>query len=95
MLQTLPFNDHVAEYEDWYKKYPYVFRSEVAAIKELLPRGENIRGIEVGLGTGRFAKALGIKQGIEPAENMRAVAKKRYLCVECSGRASALQITSI
>lgn len=75
MLQSLPFNDHVAEYEDWYKRYPFVFRSEVAAIKELLPRGENVRGIEVGLGTGRFAKALGIKDGIEPAENMRAVAE--------------------
>ncbi len=81
MLQSLPFNDHVAEYEDWYKKYPFVFRSEVAAIKELLPRGENIRGIEVGLGTGRFAKALGIKEGIEPAENMRAVAEGKGIFV--------------
>lgn len=81
MLQLLPFNDHVAEYEDWYKKYPFVFRSEVAAIKEFLPRGENIRGIEVGLGTGRFAKALGIKDGIEPAENMRAVAEAKGIFV--------------
>ena len=81
MLQTLPFNDHVAEYEAWYKKYPFVFRSEVAAIKELLPRGENIHGIEVGLGTGRFAKALGIKDGIEPAENMRELAQKKGICV--------------
>ena len=81
MFQSLPFNDHVAEYEEWYKKYPFVFRSEVAAIKELLPRGENIRGLEVGLGTGRFAKALGIKEGIEPAENMRAVAEKKGIFV--------------
>jgi ubiquinone/menaquinone biosynthesis C-methylase UbiE len=81
MLQSLPFNDHVAEYEDWYKKYPFVFRSEVAAIKEFLPRGENIRGIEVGLGTGRFAKALGIKDGIEPAENMRSVAEGKGIFV--------------
>lgn len=81
MIQTLPFNDHVAEYEAWYKKYPFVFRSEIAGIKELLPRGENIHGIEVGLGTGRFAKALGIKEGIEPAENMREVAKKKGIFV--------------
>jgi ubiquinone/menaquinone biosynthesis C-methylase UbiE len=81
MVQSLPFNDHVAEYEEWYKKYPFVFRSEVAAIKELLPRGENVRGIEVGLGTGRFAKALGIKDGIEPAENMRAVAEGKGIFV--------------
>ena len=81
MLQTLPFNDHVAEYEEWYKKYPFVFRSEVAAIKEFLPVGENIRGIEVGLGTGRFSKVLGIREGIEPAENMRALAINKGISV--------------
>ena len=81
MLKTLPFNDHVAEYEEWYKKHPYVFKSEVAAIKELMPKGENIHGIEVGLGTGRFAKALGIKEGIEPSVNMRAVAEKKKIFV--------------
>lgn len=81
MLDTLPFNDHVAEYEEWYKTYPFVFRSEIAAIKEFLPTGENIRGIEVGLGTGRFSKALGIKEGIEPAENMRALAEKKGIAV--------------
>lgn len=81
MPQTLPFNDHVAEYEEWYKKHPYVFKSEVAAIRELMPKGENIHGIEVGLGTGRFAKALGIKEGIEPSVNMRALAQKKKIFV--------------
>ncbi|KAA9035651.1 class I SAM-dependent methyltransferase [Ginsengibacter hankyongi] len=81
MTLTLPFNDHVAEYEEWYKKYPFVFKSEVAAIRELMPKGENIHGIEVGLGTGRFAKALGIKEGIEPAANMRALALKKKIFV--------------
>jgi ubiquinone/menaquinone biosynthesis C-methylase UbiE len=81
MLQTLPFNSHVSEYEEWYKKYPFVFKSEVAAIRELLPQGENIRGIEVGIGTGRFAKALGIEEGIEPAENMSALAQKKGISV--------------
>ena len=77
MIQTLPFNDHVAEYEEWFEKYPFVFQNEVEAIRDLLPVGDNIRGIEVALGTGRFAKELGIKEGIEPAHNMRALALKR------------------
>ena len=81
MLQTLPFNDHVKEYEAWYKKYPFVFKSEIAALKELIPVGDNVRGIEVGLGTGRFAKALGIKEGIEPAENMRVLAERKRISV--------------
>ena len=77
MINKLPFNEHVAEYEQWYEKYPFVFQSEVEAIRELLPTGNNIYGIEVALGTGRFAKELGIKEGIEPSPNMRALALKR------------------
>jgi ubiquinone/menaquinone biosynthesis C-methylase UbiE len=77
MIQTLPFNDHVAEYEEWFEKYPFVFQSEVEAIRDLLPVGDTIRGMEVALGTGKFAKELGIKEGIEPAHNMRALALKR------------------
>ncbi|MCZ2460321.1 MAG: class I SAM-dependent methyltransferase [Chitinophagales bacterium] len=77
MIQALPFNDHVADYEKWHEKYPFVFQSEVEAIRDLLPAGKNIRGMEVALGTGRFAKELGIREGIEPAPNMRALALKR------------------
>lgn len=77
MIQTLPFNEHVAEYEEWYEKYPFVFQSEVEVIRDLLPVGNNIRGIEVALGTGRFSQDLGIKEGIEPSPNMRALAVKR------------------
>ncbi len=79
MTQTLPFNEHVAEYEEWFSKYPFVFKSEVEAIRDLLPTGENVHGIEVALGTGRFARELGIKEGIEPAPNMRAIALKRNI----------------
>ena len=77
MISTLPFNEHVAEYEEWFSKYPFVFQSEVEAIRNLLPTGTNLKGIEIALGTGRFAKALGIKEGIEPSPKMRALALKR------------------
>jgi len=80
MIKTLPFNEHVAEYEEWYRKYPFVFQSEVEAIREL-PAGNSIYGIEVALGTGRFAKELGIKEGIEPSPNMRALALKKGIDV--------------
>lgn len=72
------FNENVEAYEAWYEKYPEVYHSEVAAIKEqLLKLPENIRGIEVGIGTGRFAQVLGIKEGIEPADEMAALASER------------------
>lgn len=77
MLQTLPFNENVADYEAWFDQYPFVFLSEVMAIKEFLPKEENIKGVEVGTGTGRFADALGIMEAVEPADNMRRRAIER------------------
>ena len=78
MLKTDVFSEHVEAYEDWYEKYPMVYLSEVAAIKEqFLKLPENIKGIEVGLGTGRFAQPLGIKEGIEPSTEMAKKAIKR------------------
>jgi SAM-dependent methyltransferase len=81
MIQTLPFNSHVEEYEAWFERYPFVFQSEVLAIRELIPNGENLRGLEVGTGTGRFADALGIAEAIEPADNMRMKAIERGINV--------------
>ncbi|WP_281542261.1 class I SAM-dependent methyltransferase [Maribacter aestuarii] len=74
MLQTEIFDKNVEAYEHWYEEYPEVYQSEIDAIREQLQKlPENIRGIEVGLGTGRFALPLGIKEGVEPSE---AMAKK-------------------
>ena len=78
MAQTEIFDRHVAEYEQWYEDYPEVYQSEVAAIKEQLQTlPENIRGIEVGVGTGRFASLLGIKEGVEPSDVMAQKAINR------------------
>ncbi len=77
LSNTLIFNDHVAEYEEWFEKYPFVFQSEVEALRELIPKDEHLYAIEIGLATGRFSEALGIKEGIEPSENMRKLAAER------------------
>lgn len=78
MLQSDIFEKHVGDYEAWYDQHPEVYESEIFALRELLATlPENIRGIEVGLGTGRFSKPLGIKEGIEPAESMAARARAR------------------
>lgn len=76
MLKTQPFETHTAEYDEWFDNNKYAFESEVEALREALPVGD-LHGIEVGLGTGRFSVALGIKEGIEPAFEMREIAMKR------------------
>lgn len=80
MVQVELFNRHAKEYDAWFERYPMIFESEVMAIKQqMLKLPTNISGIEVGVGTGRFSQALGIKEGVEPADNMRESARKRGL----------------
>ena len=75
MAKIDPFEKHTSEYEAWFETYRFVYESELRAIKEQLPkRGE---GIEVGVGSGRFAASLGIKLGIDPSGEMRELARSR------------------
>ncbi len=68
------FDNLVSDYEEWFEKHPEIYKEEIKTIKALLPKG---KGLEVGVGTGRFAAPLGIKKGIEPSKKMAEVARKR------------------
>jgi SAM-dependent methyltransferase len=73
------FNHSAREYDDWFVRNEMAYRSELAAVKAFLPlRG---RGLEIGVGTGRFAGPLGIEVGIEPAKAMAAIARQRGIKV--------------
>lgn len=75
---------NVKNYESWFGKYPHVFQSEVAAVKELLP--PHGTGFEVGIGTGLFAEKLGIRMGNDPSEEMLKFARERKrLVYHCGG----------
>jgi ubiquinone/menaquinone biosynthesis C-methylase UbiE len=69
------FNKHYKRYDAWYDKNNYAYLSELDAVKLVLPNKE--KGLEIGIGTGRFASALGIKYGVEPSANMAKLARKR------------------
>jgi len=69
------FNKHFKEYDEWYEKNKWVYLSEVVVLKKVIPKGK--KGLEIGVGTGRFAQALGIEYGIDPSEKMLSIAKKR------------------
>ena len=68
------FDNLANDYEKWFEKHPKIYEEEIKIIKKLLPKG---KGIEIGVGTGRFAAPLGIKKGIEPSREMAEIARKR------------------
>ncbi len=71
------FKENYNQYEDWFDKNKYVYQSELKAVKHFIP--SNGTGMEVGIGSGKFAEPLGIKMGIEPSPEMRKLAEKRGL----------------
>lgn len=73
------FDPIAKEYDQWFDENTNTFLSELEAMKYFLPKQGN--GIEIGVGTGRFAMELGIKYGIEPSEAMAAIAKQRGIDV--------------
>ena len=78
MKNITVFDNNVEAYDSWYSLNEKAYLSELEAIKEQMAKlPENIRGIEVGVGTGRFAQPLGIKEGIEPSLEMAKKAIKK------------------
>lgn len=75
MPKINPFEKYTAQYEDWFEIHKFVYESELQAIKKQIPEGGE--GIEIGVGSGRFAAPLGIKFGIDPSTRMRQIAKSR------------------
>jgi SAM-dependent methyltransferase len=77
MAKIEPFEKHSEVYEEWFEKHPDLYRWEIEAIRELLPPFSE--GVEIGIGTGRFALPLGIRMGIEPSPRMAAIAMEKGL----------------
>ncbi len=78
--RTNPFNTHHERYEDWFTRHQDAYISELLAIRALLPL--HGLGLEIGVGTGRFAAPLGVEVGIDPSPEMLAYSiKKGILCI--------------
>jgi ubiquinone/menaquinone biosynthesis C-methylase UbiE len=75
MPKVEPFEKYASQYEEWFEKNKFAYESELRAIKEQLPESKN--GIEIGVGSGRFAGPLGIRLGLDPSKEMRKIAQKK------------------
>jgi len=76
------FDAAAERYDAWFDSPEgrVLFENEVAAIR-LLWHDEFRPAIEVGVGTGRFAQALGVELGIDPAAGAVRLAERRGIKV--------------
>lgn len=87
MARSAPFAAHHRRYEAWFEHHRAAYISELLALRPFVPYTG--RGIEIGVGTGRFAGPLGVAVGVDPAPEMLAYARARGIEV-VEGVAEAL-----
>ena len=64
-------------YDSWFEQEGrLIFASEVEALKQVLPLLPK-PWIEIGIGSGRFAQALGIDIGLDPSSGLLKIARNR------------------
>jgi len=80
------FDAHHARYDAWFTHHEAAYHSELLAVRALLPwQG---LGLEIGVGTGRFAAPLGVDVGVDPSLSMLSYAAKRgTLAIQAIGEA--------
>ena len=79
MPKAAPFEEHTARYDAWFEDHEAAYESELAALRRLLPSSGY--GLEIGVGSARFASPLGIEVGIDPASGMLERARDRGIDV--------------
>ena len=75
MAKTAPFDKQANDYDAWFEKHPDLYQAELEAVRSLIPASGS--GVEIGVGSGRFAAPLGIPIGVEPAPRMAEMARHR------------------
>jgi len=80
MPKIEPFEKFPNHYDDWFEKNRFVYYSELQAVKAQLSGCGDV-GIEIGVGSGRFAAPLGILIGVDPSSQMREIAQRRGIRV--------------
>jgi len=73
------FNAYAKEYDAWFNTNLFAYQSELESLKRVVP--ESGKGLEIGVGTGRFALPLNVFVGLDPSMNMLKVAQSRGIKV--------------
>ncbi len=79
MARIAPFENYSDDYDRWFIDNSSVYAMELEAVREFIPADKC--GLDVGVGTGKFAIPFGIKTGIDPSFEMATKAKRRGIDV--------------
>lgn len=69
------FEDLAGDYDRWFDEHNETYQAQLRLLRKALP--DPGRGLEVGVGSGRFAVPLGIEFGIDPSHELLKMAKSR------------------
>jgi len=89
-MSSEAFERYADRYDEWFDKPEgsAIFAAEVACLDQIMPA--DVRGwVEVGVGSGRFAAALNVLEGVDPSPRMLEKAAARGITTKV-GRAEKL-----
>jgi len=69
------FDKHAGDYDRWFDEHNDVYQAQVRMLRGAVPGHGS--GLEVGVGSGRFAVPLGICCGIDPSRGLVRMAQQR------------------
>ncbi|MFP3254928.1 MAG: class I SAM-dependent methyltransferase [Thermoplasmata archaeon] len=69
------FEENTEIYDSWFDSHKILYHNEIKLLKNFI-KAEKF-GLEIGVGTGRFASKLGTKIGVDTSLKMLKIAKER------------------
>ena len=69
------FEDKAEEYDRWFDEHDDVYQAQLRMLRQAIP--DHGRGLEVGVGSGRFAVPFSIHYGIDPSHELLLMTKRR------------------
>ena len=74
-LSRRVFDEYANDYDHWFNAHEDVYRAQLGMLRAAIPN--HGRGLEVGIGSGRFSVPFGINYGIDPSRELLRMTKHR------------------
>lgn len=75
MPKIAPFEEYTGRYDRWFEAHEAAYQSELDALRQFVPTAGD--GVEIGVGSARFAAPLGMQIGVDPSGKMLRYARNR------------------